>query len=346
MRRTLICAPDHRAGWLERGAFDGTPATDRAAICAPEWPAAWNAWADRHHRTGDDRRASLGFRRAVTLDPGDGGGWFNLTQTLAADTGDAPVRFLFRAIASGRAPAAAFEHVAAVVQRQGDASGAIPLYRAALRQQPENADLHANLAAALIESGAVDAALAALETALTLDPDLARARWMRAWITLSTGDLTRGYTDFDCRWRPADASSRQHLFGVPLWDGGRLDGPLLIWGETGLGDEVLFAGLVQEAAARCGQPVIWNATRDWSPCSPGPAPMSPWSRVKHRRPRPSPRPARQRSAQACDCPCSCAGNGRISQTDGAIFGRAAAPAGGLAAASRDRRRPARRPCLA
>ena len=111
------------------------------------------------------------------------------------NTGDAPVRFLFRAIASGRAPAAAFEHVAAVVQRQGDATGAIPLYRAVLRQQPENADLHANLAAALIESGAVDAALAALETALTLDPDLARARWMRAWITLSTGNLARGYAD-------------------------------------------------------------------------------------------------------------------------------------------------------
>ena len=256
LRRTLVCAPDHRAGWLERGAFDGTPATDRAAICAPEWPAAWNAWADRHHRAGDDRRASLGFRRAVTLDPGDGGAWFNLTQTLAADTSDAPVRLLFRAIASGRAPTAAFEHVAAMVQRQGDATAAIPLYRAVLRQQPENADLHANLAAALIESGAVAAALAALETALTLDPDLARARWMRAWITLSTGDLARGYADFDCRWRPANAGSRQHLFGFPLWDGGRLDGPLLIWGETGLGDEVLFAGLVQEAAARCGQPVI------------------------------------------------------------------------------------------
>ena len=191
-----LCA-DHRAGWLERGAFDGTPATDRAAICAPEWPAAWNAWADRHHRAGDDRLASLGFRRAVTLDPGDGGACFNLFLTQATDTADAPVHLLFRAIASGRAPAAAFEHVAAMVQRQGNATGAISLYRAALRQQHENANLHANLATALIESGAVVDALAALETALTLDPDLARARWMRAWITRSTRDLTRGYTAVD-----------------------------------------------------------------------------------------------------------------------------------------------------
>ena len=289
----------------------------------------------------------MGFRRAVTLDPGDGGAWFNLTQTLAADTGDAPVRFLFRAIASGRAPAAAFEHVAAVVQRQGDASGAIPLYRAVLRQQPENADLHANLAAALIESGAVDAALAALETALTLDPDLARARWMRAWITLSTGDLARGYADFDCRWRPADATSRQHLFGVPLWDGGRLDGPLLIWGETGLGDEVLFAGLVQEAAARCGQPVILECDARLVALFAGACPDA---TVVARQTPPAPTicrgPAGGAMLKPAIAPVPAPGMGGFPRPTALSFGRAAAPAGGLAAASRDRRRPARRPCLA
>ena len=256
LRRTLVCAPGHQAGWLERGAFDGPPATDRAAICAPAWPAAWNAWADRHHRAGDDRRASLGFRRALLLDPGDGGAWFNLTQTLAADGGGSPVHLLFRAIASGRAPAGAFLHVAATVQRQGHADAAITLYHAALSRQPNNPELHTNLAAALIESGAVSDALAAVETALTLDPDLARARWMRAWITLSTGDLAGGFADFDCRWRPAADGARQHLFGAPVWEGERLDGALLIWGETGLGDEILFAGLVREAAARARQPVI------------------------------------------------------------------------------------------
>ena len=42
----------------------------------------------------------------------------------------------------------------------------------------------------------------------------------------------------------------------PRWGGGRVDGPLLIWGEQGLGDHMIHAGMIEEAAARAQSVVL------------------------------------------------------------------------------------------
>ena len=102
------------------------------------------------------------------------------------------------------------------------------------------------MAAALIESGAISDALAAIETALTLNWPALDARLDH----LSTGDLAGSY-GFRLPLAPRGEGSRQHLFDAPLC-GAALGGPLLIWGK--LGRDNLFAGLVR--AARAGQPVI------------------------------------------------------------------------------------------
>src|SRR3546814_6745469 len=44
--------------------------------------------------------------------------------------------------------------------------------------------------------------------------------------------------------------------GLPRWDGAALkDGGLLLWGEQGVGDQILYGTMLRDAAARSGAQV-------------------------------------------------------------------------------------------
>ena len=255
-QRSLICCPDKSNAWYEWRIFGKLAACDRAIKCAPNWPLAWQALGEFHHRQNMALTANLAFRRSLILSPANSNGWFDLSQSIPRDSLKTRMNSLVRSVLTDRAPARAYEHLAALMQENGNAKVAVSFYRKAIKILPNDANLHTNFAAALFEMGVLDKALGSIKKALILDQDLTRARWIRSWIFLSTGDLTAGFKEFDYRWHPSNAASRQHLFRAPQWSGGKLDGPLLIWGETGLGDEILFSGLVDEAATRCGQKII------------------------------------------------------------------------------------------
>ena len=261
LQRALICAPNHTAATHEltqlTGPLTPSPKAPRALYIDPCFAAAWMVRGDTSLTAGDAANAENDFCRAAILQPARGENWFNLS-LLPVGTSDTDLSLLWlrRAITCTDGPADAYERLAATWQQQGHADKAISLYHEAIRRLPDQPDMHTNLAAALIEDDQSNAAVQQLDLALQLDPGLARARWMRAWINLSRAEFDHGYADFDAHWQNPSEKSRQNLLAFPLWRGQPLDGPLLIWGENGVGDEILFASLVKEAAQRAKAPVI------------------------------------------------------------------------------------------
>jgi ribosomal protein S12 methylthiotransferase accessory factor len=71
---------------------------------------------------------------------------------------------------------AAIDHLAQVRFEQHRYEDALGLYRRVAERDPERAQIHANLAAALYWLDRVDEAVASYEHALTLDPSLESAR--------------------------------------------------------------------------------------------------------------------------------------------------------------------------
>jgi hypothetical protein len=70
-------------------------------------------------------------------------------------------------------------------------------------------------------------------------------------VNLVTGDFDNGWREYNWRWRMQDFSSRHAEYDKPLWDGGDLGGKrLLVWSEQGIGDEIMFAGLIPDLIER------------------------------------------------------------------------------------------------
>jgi tetratricopeptide (TPR) repeat protein len=137
--------------------------------------------------------------------------------------------------------------------RHGEAEVAL---RHALEINGDFYDARANLALVLIERGRLQEAEVELLKVLVEFPKHRDARWNRAILNLLIGNFAEGWKDYGSRLESEEASSRRP-YKYPEWDGGDLEkGALLIYGEQGLGDELLFASCYQDTIGRAGRCII------------------------------------------------------------------------------------------
>ena len=225
---------------------------------APGHPAAWhNAGLDRSRR-GDTRGARSALMRAIALNPAYGGALsaLGLICQNAAENDMAAVCYQ-RAIASGHSGGRNLINLGVIQQESGQLEAAAAMYRLALQQNPGNFDVRANLAAVSLDLGQVPQAKAEARMVLTFRPDHSRALWVSGWIQLLEGDFRRGYRAYDLAWRDALETLPAHARSYPLWHGGPVPGGrVLLWCEHGVGDEILYAGMLRDVMRTGVQAVV------------------------------------------------------------------------------------------
>ena len=128
-------------------------------------------------------------------------------------------------------------------------------YRDALERDPGFAVAWHNLGCVLRDKGDIGGALECVERALALAPDYPDAQLTRALLLLGMGRLEEGWRGYRSRWDIPERRAQKRPFPYPEWRGEPLDGrSILVWGEQGVGDELLFASLVEEVgrmSSRC-----------------------------------------------------------------------------------------------
>jgi len=138
-------------------------------------------------------------------------------------------------------------------------------FRAALRLAPGRAETEANLAEALAGAGRNDEAVRLLDSAIPRLAAPAVARLNRAHALMALGRWAEAWIDYEARFdRQAMSGAARHPARIPLpaWRGGAAPaGPLLAWGEQGLGDEIVGASLLPALAARVPDLVLEASPR-------------------------------------------------------------------------------------
>jgi len=184
--------------------------------------------------------------------------------------------------------AEAHNNRAVALRRLGRNEEAVAGYDRALALRPDYPGAHANRAVSLLELGRAPEALAAVDRAIVLDdrnpdyhnirgnvlqdlhrhrealeayarvralqPGHAEGEWNESVCRLLLGDFKAGWPLFESRW-----SSGQMIAEFkpvqPRWDGRRISGRLLVWGEQGVGDQIHQLGMT-ERLPECADEVV------------------------------------------------------------------------------------------
>ena len=214
------------------------------------------AFAEAHGNLGNALQAGrkldeavVSYERALALKPDYAEAHYNLgnarlAQELLAEAAECYERAL------GLKPNLPEAHynLGNLRQAEGNLEGAEACFERAVALRPAYAEAHYNLGCVLQQQGRPGTALAEIRTALRLRPDYAQARFGLALAEVQSGDFDRGWRDYEARWESPDHDTPKRTYRQPLWTGEPLEqGRLLVWGEQGVGDEIMFAGLIPEA---------------------------------------------------------------------------------------------------
>ncbi len=215
-----------------------------------------------HHRAGRLVEAERLYLQVVDINPNHADA-IHLLGMLAFQAGDLEraAANLRRAIEIHPAAASYHSNLGNVLQAQDKLDEAVASYRQALVLRSDLAETHVNLGNVLQQLGDVDGSLAEFRVALQFNPDLAEAAVAQSGALLLKGDFAAGWSNFDLRWRTQDFDTPMRTSPQPLWNGEPFrSGRLLVWGEQGVGDEIMFAGLIPDLIA-AGLPVVLDCDR-------------------------------------------------------------------------------------
>ncbi len=223
---------------------------ERALAITPHSPAAINNRGNALAELKRHKEALACFDRALQLRPGDAKTLINRGNTLR------DLDRVEEALASYNEVLKLMPNDITILNNCGNAlillnrsDEALASFDRALQLSPGDAEILHNRGAALLGAERYQEALASFRQALALKPDHAKCHCDVGLTLLSEGNFAQGWKEYEWRLKTANSSARPRDF-APRWNGEYVHGTFLVWGEQGLGDEILYAGMVPDLAGR------------------------------------------------------------------------------------------------
>lgn len=138
-------------------------------------------------------------------------------------------------------------------RQEGHEEEARTAYDNALELDDKNIQVLANYAGTYVNMGEPEKGIEFCKRALDVDPYNAQAGHHYGLCLLEAGDYENGWRWYQSRTRIPEFHERK--YPCPLWFGEKV-GKLVIHGEQGIGDEILFSSLIGRAKARAEEIVV------------------------------------------------------------------------------------------
>ena len=237
----------------------GAPLT---AIVPADPPAAANGdslkLAAEHEGAGRLDEADAVLDRILAATPNDAEaihfkGVVAIRKGLTADG----AALMERSVALGPAKPYYLRNLCEVYRTLGRYDEALDAGRRAVAGDPADPICHANLSVLHYERGEAAEAVASAERALAINDNLPGAHFGLAEALLLSGDLARGWEEYEWRFRMPGVPSLMPKNDIPQWDGRPLKkGRLMLIADQGFGDGIQFARYIPWASERCQELVV------------------------------------------------------------------------------------------
>jgi len=187
------------------------------------------------------------FVRALSIKPDHAEAWSNQGGSLTALVRlDEALACHQRAVELRPSDAQAWVGLGATLHEMERYSDAKACYQKALALNPVDPEAYSNMGSTCVELGQGEAAQGWYEKAVSLQPDHPGANWNLSQLLIARSDYTEGWRRFESRWDFKKLNLKRLQTNRPRWNGNPGDQPILLWGEQGIGDHILFGGILPD----------------------------------------------------------------------------------------------------
>jgi tetratricopeptide (TPR) repeat protein len=240
---------------------------------------------------GRFEEAELSYARVIALAPQHRDAYLALAEICERDRRIAEAISHTKAALAIQPTPEIYSNLGDLLRRADDYDAALQAHRLALKTKPDEPAFLFNYGAALFAAEFFDDAADAFRRVLTGDPDFLRAYhglakvherqgrmdeavaelergltrapgnpdlvFQLALRQLTRGALREGWRNYEARFETSDKRQAKRATPPPYWAGESLAGKsILVWTEQGPGDEILYAGMIPDIAARAARCVV------------------------------------------------------------------------------------------
>ena len=119
-------------------------------------------------------------------------------------------------------------------------------FKKVIELQPDHLEARINLGNLLLDMGFLEDACTNYDEAINIKPDKAEAYFGKSLTLLLFGEFKKGFELYDWRWETNKFIGQKPVFSKPVWKGEIIKERLFIWGEQGLGDQILYSSIFNE----------------------------------------------------------------------------------------------------
>ena len=195
------------------------------------------------------RDLTVQFTKATAL--------WSLLGASAAQIGqlDQAVQAFEKMISINPNEASSYYNLGNVLQEQGKLKKAIEAYNKAIALKSDYAEAYNNIGLSLQELGNLDEAIDAYNKALNIKSDYAAPHHNMSLTLLAAKDFDQGFKQNEWRWETKEFKGKYLTTSKPMWNGEKRQ-RILVWGEQGIGDEIMFSSIIPELYTASSQILV------------------------------------------------------------------------------------------
>lgn len=222
----------------------------------PKNALVYNNMGNAFRGTGDLETAIDCYQKALKIDPSDVNSHNNLGVALTEfENFDDALKYLWKSLKLQPGNANTHCKIGTTLLKKEELDQAIQSFEKALEIDPNLLEAHNNMGVAFYRKGALKAAIACHDKTIAIDPYNGTAHLAKAELLLKLQDFKAGWPMYEYRWKKSKLDSTPLVTRRPEWRFGD-QSRVLVWGEQGLGDEVMFASLIPDIYAACSKLIV------------------------------------------------------------------------------------------
>ena len=186
------------------------------------------------------------YKKALSLKPDYAEAYTNMGIALHEQRKlEEAIEALNKGIAIKPECAEAYYNKGNALKDQGKLEEAIEAFKKAIAIKPEYAEAYSNMGITLHDQGKLLKAIGFFNKALAIKPEYAEAYHNKSFSLLASRDFHQGFGYAEWRWKTKEKAGEFLKSTKPFWNGER-EKCVFVWGEQGIGDQIMFASIIPE----------------------------------------------------------------------------------------------------